>query len=215
MNVGNKTHVAGLIVVLIAAIGYIAFQLKSRNRVEAPQATTTVAVTDRPETRTASFELPHSLYGDPFSAPKLAPAPSKSPAGKSKAGAAGLKPPPMPGYLNPAGQNSGSTEGDDSDSGGGSRPASPPIPGLLGVQASKNSKPKTLCLRGIVGAPNPVAFISIDENPPRTFKVGDSVYGSISVLQIAEGKIQLRLPTGDRALAVGAKLPIEDSSNAN
>lgn len=140
--------------------------------------------------------LPHMVYGDPFThpmLPRVLPPSKKTNEAPVTDHAATRSAPPIL---------------------GGNLDLSPLIPNVQAkgdpVEKSPEpvAKPPAICLQAIISAPDPVAFISIDGKDPQQFSVGDRIADGFTIARIGEGEIQIGGAGGSRRLRVGGKLQL-------
>ncbi|HTQ12177.1 MAG TPA: hypothetical protein VMI31_19090 [Fimbriimonadaceae bacterium] len=201
MKTGNKTHVVLLILVLAGAVGYIGFEMKSHAAAAAAaQAPPAAEAGSGEKPKLVASDLPDRLYGDPFCLAKNVQIELKTPTLSTdpKKLRKDLMGDAADGWLD-----------------GGSEPITLEPAQAPAAKSQEPPPDPVLCLCGIVTAPTPIAFISIGDEQPRQFRAGDCVVGDVTVQKIEDGKVRLRLSSGSQTLAVGAKLPLKEGSDAN
>lgn len=195
MKVGNKTHAIALSIVGLSAVAALVFQLKARMAM--PGGSHAPAKEAAPLVASAiPSSLPHMIYGDPFTHPKLPR----------------VLPPSKKTSAEPVADHSATRSGPPILS--GNLDVAPLIPNVHGKvdDTQKSAEPAVkapvISLQAIVSAPDPVAFISIDGKDPQQFGVGDSVAAGVTITRIDEGEIQIGGAGGTRRLRVGGKLQL-------
>ncbi len=201
MKVGNVGQAAALGVVAVGAIGFLFLQLKGNGGPANPVQQAAIA---SPTNRAAvASALPTSVYGDPFfNAAYIGPDDkAKTKEEEDKAKEKDKRPAFRPAVL--SGElpysvvlpNPGVGLQPDNGDGPVDQPTAAPV-----------HKGPSICLQGTVAAGHPIAFLSLDGKGAQEYAVGQQVTETVTVQQILDGAIVLRLSKGSKTLRVGESL---------
>lgn len=201
MKVGNVGQAVALSVVAVGAIAFLAIQLKGKGGpTSSGQAAATISPANRAD---AGSALPTSVYGDPFFNAAYLNEPDdkakkKDEEAKANAKRLTFRPAGLTGELPYSVVLPNPRVGDGQDDNGDE----------VNVQsdAAPVHKGPSICLQGTVAAGHPIAFLSLDGKGAQEYAVGQQVAENVSVQQILDGAIVLRLPKGSKTLHVGESL---------